>query len=485
MSSLNFSIDSTLCIQYKQYSNIQSISQKQINMHLIKDIPMVITQGQYTAEEFIQKKIELLKDEVEPFFAVDLEDVCNKHIRWITSMPRVKPHYAVKCNDDVNVIKLLAYLGAGFDCASKGEMKKVMDLGVSADRIIYANPCKQSSYIRYAEECGVETMTFDNEQELLKIKQIYPSAKLVLRLVTDDSNAVCRFSMKFGADMKTACRLIEKAKDIDMEIVGVSFHCGSGQMTSKAFVDAIQNARTIMNYGNKLGFTMNLLDIGGGYPGNTGTEDYFAEIAAAVNQAIDNHFPDDGSVRIIAEPGRYYVASAYSLATNVIASRDMIDNETGDEKYMYYINDGVYGSFNCVLYDHYVPEPCLLAKNESNEKFTSSIWGPTCDGLDCIQTSIKMPKLVIGDWILWKNMGAYTISAAVQFNGLPYGKPIYFMSKQFWDTIKEAYQPPRRKSQYDAQLMRLNSTDCSNEIEDDMLPWILEDPIEETPVVTI
>ncbi|CAF4990040.1 unnamed protein product [Rotaria sp. Silwood1] len=270
-------------------------------MHLIKDNSIVVTKAQYTAEEFIQKKIDLLKDEVEPFFAVDLEDVCNKHIRWLTSMPRVTPHYAVKCNDDINVIKLLSYLGAGFDCASKGEIKKVMDLGVSADRIIYANPCKQSSYIRYAQETGVEIMTFDNEQELMKIKQIYPNAKLVLRIVTDDSNAVCRFSMKFGADMNTARKLIDKAQEIDMTIIGVSFHCGSGQMTSKAFVDAIQNARIIMNYGIKLGFNMNLLDIGGGFPGNSGTEDYFSEISAAVNKTLDEHFPDDGNIRIIAE----------------------------------------------------------------------------------------------------------------------------------------------------------------------------------------
>jgi len=453
-------------------------------MHLLKDNPIIVTKTQYTAEKFIQKRIEILKDDAEPFYVVDLEDVCNKHIRWITLMSRVTPHYAVKCNDDTNVIKLLAFLGAGFDCASKGEIQKVMDLGVSADRIIYANPCKQSSYIRYAAEVGVDTMTFDNEQELMKIKQLHPKAKLVLRIVTDDSNAICRFSMKFGADMNTARYLIEKAREIDLEVIGVSFHCGSGQMTSKAFVDAIQNARTIMNYGNELGFTMNLLDIGGGFPGNTGTEDYFAEIATAVNAALEEHFPNDGTIRIIAEPGRYYVASAYSLATNVIASREMIDAESGETKYMYYINDGVYGSFNCVLYDHYVPEPSFLANNESNEKFTSSIWGPTCDGLDCIHSSIQIPKLNIGDWILWKNMGAYTISAAVEFNGLPFGKPLYFMSKTFWTTVKPAFQPIRRKSQYDAQLMRLNSNECSNEIEDNMLPWLDEDLIEDTTVLT-
>lgn len=446
-------------------------------MHLLKDTSIVVTKTPFTAEEFIRKKIELLKDEVEPFFAVDLEDVCNKHIRWITLLPRVIPHYAVKCNDDKNIIKLLAYLGAGFDCASKGEIKKVMDLGVSADRIIYANPCKQSSFIRYAQEVGVNTMTFDNEQELMKIHQLYPTAKLVLRLVTDDSNAVCRFSMKFGADMNTARHLLDRAHQLGVEVIGVSFHCGSGQMTSKAFVDAIQNARMIMNYGTKLGFQMTLLDLGGGFPGNSGTEDYFTEIACAVNRTLDEHFPDQ-TVRIIAEPGRYYVASAYALATNVIASREMLDPETGKMKYMYYINDGVYGSFNCVLYDHYVPEPCLLPKNESNEKYTSSIWGPTCDGLDCIQKSIEIPKLNIGDWLLWKNMGAYTISAAVEFNGLPFGKPIYFISKQFWDTVKRAFQPAPKKCH------RLNSTDCSYEVEDDMLPWLLEDLFEETAMIS-
>lgn len=152
-------------------------------------------------------------------------------------------------------------------------------------------------------------------------------------------------------------------------------------MTSRAFVDAIQNARMIMNYGNQLGFQMNLLDIGGGFPGNSGTEDYFAEISHAINKALDEHFPDDGNIRIIAEPGRYYVASAYTLATNIIAVRDMIDPgefivrmkpfliilfsssiETNKMTYMYYVNDGVYGSFNCVLYDHYIPQPVLFAK---------------------------------------------------------------------------------------------------------------------------
>ena len=54
-------------------------------------------------------------------------------------------------------------------------------------------------------------------------------------------------------------------------------------------------------------------------------------------------------------------------------------------------------------------------------------------------------------------------------------------------TIREvaAFQPVARKVQLDAHYIRLNSSDCSNEIEDDMLPWLLEDIAEDTSVVTI
>ena len=105
--------------------------------------------------------IELIKNIIsnsnidnDPFYIVDLEDVCNKHINWITRMPRVEPHYAVKCNTDHMLLKLLAFLGAGFDCASKQEIQTVTELGVSPHRIIFANPCKQASNIKYAYKKG-------------------------------------------------------------------------------------------------------------------------------------------------------------------------------------------------------------------------------------------------------------------------------------------------------------------------------------------
>ena len=102
-----------------------------------------------------------------------------------------------------------------------------------------------------------------------------------------------------------------------------------------------------------------------------------------------------------------------------------------------YVNDGMYGSFNCILFDHQVVYPTVLTQggkkyyakkeegNNNNETFTSSIWGPTCDSIDCLAKEAKLPVLDDGDWIKWENMGAYTICAASQFNGFRQSEIIY------------------------------------------------------------
>ena len=90
---------------------------------------------------------------------------------------------------------------------------------------------------------------------------------------------------------------------------------------------------------------------------------------------------------------------------------------------MLYINDGVYGSFNCLLYDHATVDVEMLDKAElgDGERHTAvrSVWGPTCDGLDCVLPEVELPDLEIGAWLYFRNMGAYTLAAGSTFNGMP------------------------------------------------------------------
>ncbi|KIJ62973.1 hypothetical protein HYDPIDRAFT_168906 [Hydnomerulius pinastri MD-312] len=381
-------------------------------------------------------------DAEKAFFVADLSEVYRQHERWLKCLPEIEPHYAVKCNPDPYVLRLLASLGAGFDCASNGEISQVLNIGgIDPSRIIFANPCKATSFVRSAAKAGVDKMTFDNADELYKIARAHPGAKLIVRILADDSKSVCRFGIKFGAPLEVVPSLLMKARELNLDVIGVSFHVGSGCYDPTIYEDAIKRAREAFDMGLQAGYQFSLLDVGGGF------EDARLEAAATVlNRAINQYFPDRSGIRLIAEPGRYYVSRAFSLATNIIARRAPMNesssetaasNSRSDEpSVMYYINDGVYGAFNCIMFDHQEVEPYVLSLNGSfhvsgSEPLSlSSVWGPTCDSIDCVCKAVELPSaLQVGDWLGFNNMGAYTICAASQFNGFELSDVIYTTSK--------------------------------------------------------
>lgn len=385
-------------------------------------------------------------DSEKAFFVADLSQVWRQHQRWKRALPDVEPFYAVKCNPDPYVLRLLKALGTGFDCASQGEIAQVLATGVDASRIIFANPCKPASFIRHAAKSDVALMTFDNTDELHKVARLFPGAKLIVRILTDDSSSLCRLGVKFGAPLSDVPRLLSCARGLGLNVVGVSFHVGSGCSDPNAFRDAIERAHTAFAYGRDAGYQFTLLDVGGGFEDLT-----FERSACAISDALAFYFPkserERAGIRVIAEPGRFYVSTAFSLACNIIARRvrpaDDGDNETlvldadgdGDNpRVMYYINDGVYGSFNCILFDHQKAYPHVLTINGSfvstetaaTDLELCSVWGPTCDGIDCVCPTTRLPSaLEVGDWLGFRNMGAYTICAASQFNGFRTSDVVY------------------------------------------------------------
>ena len=129
--------------------------------------------GDFNLEKSILSVQETLD---ESFYMCNLSDIIRKFEDWRKFLPRVKPFYAVKCNDDINVLKILASLGCSFDCASLWEIEKILALNVDPQRIIFANTTKISSHIEFAQR-KIRFMTFDNEDEIYKIFKVYPDAK--------------------------------------------------------------------------------------------------------------------------------------------------------------------------------------------------------------------------------------------------------------------------------------------------------------------
>jgi len=386
-------------------------------------------------------------------FVIDLSTVMRKLGDWREHLPRVKPHYAIKCNNDEVICRMLAQAGCGFDCASKDELAQCLAMGVPANSLIYANPCKQTSMLRYARAVGVRKMTADNVEELHKIHAVFPEASIVLRIAVDDSKSVCRFNSKFGAPEHEWDSLLSTAKALDLDIMGISFHVGSGCGDLKPFADAVASARDAFDLARSYGFNPTLLDCGGGWPGSDDGTFTFAQLANVVGEAIDHYFPASCGVEIMAEPGRYMVCASHTYSVAVIAKRQLSASQLADTagiesfgakavsskdsediitshhddgfkkteasnetpEVALYINDGVYGSFNCVVFDHAEVEPIPLLPR-AGAKLTK-LFGPTCDSIDVVMGCTRLPEMHIGDWLMFEKMGAYTRCAASRFNG--------------------------------------------------------------------
>lgn len=369
-------------------------------------------------ENIIQKVLETNEDD-NPFFIVHLEKVIEQYNKWTSLLPKVKPYYAVKCNPNEALLKLLTKLDVYFDCASKNEIAIVKSLDVDSEKIIFANPCKASQQIKFARGEDVNMLVFDNIYELLKIRLYHPNAECIIRIQTNDSKSDCKFNCKFGVELSDVKDILEKAKFLQINVVGVSFHVGSNCRDSSVYYESIHSAHQVFMIAKELGYAFNILDLGGGFPGTDNEQVTFEDIAIEINRGIDDYFNSIDNVRIIAEPGRYFVSSSHTLVTNIIGKKD---------KNIYYLNDGVYGSFNCIIFDK--AKPKLIPYNKSSDiLYNSKVFGPTCDSIDLISESCELPNLAIGDWVYVENFGAYTTAAASSFNGFQPTKCVYVFKK--------------------------------------------------------
>ncbi|TDG47075.1 hypothetical protein AWZ03_006512 [Drosophila navojoa] len=366
-----------------------------------------------------------LEDCDEALNICDLSSVERKLELWQKQLPRITPFYAVKCNDDKRIVQTLADLGVGFDCASKNELKQVLDYGVSPDRIIFANPCRPISHLDYAKQQNVLKGTVDNEFEIYKLHKHYPDSNLIVRFKSEAKAAQCPLGDKFGCDADIdASALMLLAKSLDLTVTGTSFHVGSGCSDLEAYERAIKKAKNLFKFGQLLGYDLDLLDIGGGFPGSD--DEHFIKLAGTVNSAVQKYFPDE-RIQVIAEPGRFFVAASYTLVCKIHAKREVRNAAGKLDTVMYYLNDGVYGSFNCILYDHQtVTVEHYLPTDPSLPTFKSLIWGPSCDALDKISENLRLPSLKRGDFLGFPNMGAYTVPIASAFNGFPLPKTLFF-----------------------------------------------------------
>jgi len=259
-------------------------------------------------------------------------------------------------------------------------------------------------------------VTFDNVEELRKIRKHAPNAGLVLRLRVPNTGSMVELSSKFGAHPGEAVDLIVEAFNAGVVVEGISFHVGSQCTNFENYVQALQlSANIIREAEERAGQRIKILDIGGGFPVRYNPEVKSLKVLARkLNTEIKRLFTPD--TQILAEPGRFMVANACTVVAKVIGKA------VRDGKKCYYINDGIYHTYSGQIFDH-VTYPVLAFRE--GEKEISAVFGPTCDAFDTITLGAELPELGIGDLVYSENIGAYSHASSTYFNGFPPAKVVH------------------------------------------------------------
>jgi ornithine decarboxylase len=373
-----------------------------------------------------QKLQALVKQHGTPLFVVDHDELRRCYRRFRRHLPRVQAYYAVKANADPDIAGTLYDAGASFDVASMPEFmivhKFVERLPADArqrfiwDKIIYANPVKAVETLRELDPYR-PLVTYDNLEEVRKIRRHAPHAGLVLRLKVPNTGSLVELSSKFGCAPAEAVALLEAAFDAGLAVEGLSFHVGSQCTNFENYIQALGIAAEVFREAWSRGFRkVNILDIGGGFPAPYDANvKPFAELASKLSAELDRLFPRP--MEILAEPGRFLVATAATLVVKIIGK------SVRDGKLCYYVDDGIYSTFSGILFDHCQYHLKSFRKGPTR---ICAVFGPTCDALDTISLAENLPTdLEIGDYLYSEQIGAYSNASATWFNGFPPAKVVH------------------------------------------------------------
>ena len=368
--------------------------------------------------------LQLAKKHGTPIVVVDHKALRENYQQFRKYLPRVQAYYAVKANSEPAIVETFYEAGASFDVASMAEFLTVHELikGLGAkqrqdfiwDRIIYANPIKAIETLTQLDPYK-PLVTYDNHDEVIKIARYAPHSGLVLRLRVPNTGSMVELSSKFGALPGEAVDLIAFAHNNKLEVEGLSFHVGSQCTNPKNYSQALHLAAGIFSEAKLRGFNLKLLDIGGGFPAHyDDTVPPFRRLAKMINAELDRLFPEP--IEILAEPGRFLVASAATAIAKIIGKA------VRGGKLCYYLDDGVYHTYSGIIFDHAQYHLKSFRKGPTQ---ICSVFGPTCDALDTISLTEQLPDMEIGEFVFAENIGAYSAASSTHFNGFAPAKIVH------------------------------------------------------------
>jgi ornithine decarboxylase len=351
-----------------------------------------------------------------PCLVLDVDRVEENFRALRNALPLAQVYYAVKANPAVPVLERLVGLGSRFDAASWEEVSLCLAAGAGPEAISYGNTIKKVSSIRRAHAAGVSMFAFDSAEELEKLAEHAPGARVYCRILVENEGADWPLSRKFGTTIETARELMLRAGELGMDPYGLSFHVGSQQTSTASYEGAIGKVAMLFTDLVAAGVNIRMVNLGGGFPVRyrdevPGIDQFAAAIMGAMTHGFGNALPE-----MLVEPGRFIVGNAGVVSAEVVLVCRKAKN---DPVRWVYLDIGRFGGLaetegESIKYQFVTP-------HDGGETGPVAIAGPSCDGADILyeRANYRLPeKLRSGDRIELLSTGAYVTTYASQsFNG--------------------------------------------------------------------
>ncbi len=365
---------------------------------------------------------------ITPALILDKEIIRKKYQEIKDSIAGVKVFYAMKSNPTIDILRLLKDMDSGFEIASVNELQDLLNLGVDPKKIITSNTNKIPGFIKKAHEAGVEYFAYDSEQEIDKISEHAPGAKVYLRIIVDNTGSDWPLSKKFGADSSRALDLLKYAQNSKVIPYGITFHVGSQCLNPLNWSNALITTAEIFNLAKKNGINLKLINLGGGIPvQHLKKTPLISEIKHQIEKTLKDGFGDYPDLELFIEPGRAVIGDSGNLVTSVI-----LKAARGSENWLYIdvgVFNGLMESIEGFSYE-IVSEKELTGLTHKDDLIPYTIAGPSCDSVDTMFKEYYLPKdLTVGDKLYIINAGAYTLSYASRFNGFDPPR-VHFIDEQ-------------------------------------------------------
>ncbi|WP_169754035.1 diaminopimelate decarboxylase [Campylobacter curvus] len=360
---------------------------------------------------------ELAREYGTPLYVYDFDYITNRYnmLKDAFSARKSLICYAVKANSNLSVLKLLASLGAGFDCVSIGEVRRALLAGAKKYQIILSGVGKRDDELEEALKSDILMINLESEAEMYRLEDIAKKLNLKARIsirVNPDVDAKTHPYIstglnenKFGVDINTAKKMYIHAKNsAALEPVGVHFHIGSQLTNIEPIIEAAGIVSELMRELKALEIDIKFFDVGGGigiiYQNETDISlyDYAQGILAKLGGQ---------DVTIVCEPGRFIVGNAGYFLTSVLYEKFnkqkrfiIVDGAMND-----LIRPSLYGAYHGIS---------VVGKNTSAG--ACDVVGPICESGDFFAKNLNLPACESGDIIVIKSAGAYGFSMSSNYN---------------------------------------------------------------------